>query len=114
MTTNFRRQIEATVATLDARRLTLQSELDSLESLRATLQRDAERFASPLIEPAVWPDVNWRVWIPPFREEHYDGDTIEPPFGDTYWPTLAEASEFLESVLADIAAGKHGALAPQS
>lgn len=59
------------------------------------------------------PDLNWEVFIPPTRAEHFEGftpeDTATPeelheaailgPWGVTYWPTFADAAAFLQQCI---------------
>lgn len=55
----------------------------------------------PSIKPTGWntDEPGWVVWIPPHKAAHFDADAIVGPFGDTYWPTLGEATHFLEETL---------------
>lgn len=43
--------------------------------------------------------MEWRVYMPPRGPQDYEGDALLAPYGDTFWPTHAEACAFVVQVL---------------
>ena len=56
-----------------------------------------------IIDTANAVDGEYHVWIPPIEAADFDTDGFSHlgAAGDSYWPSLAEATQFVASVFAD-------------
>lgn len=57
-------------------------------------------FSKVIIDKANAPDGQYHVWIPPVDVDDFDTDGWSHlgPAGDSYWPSLAEAAQFVADV----------------
>ena len=108
---------DATVATL-ASLLPHENDEERVERAGSLLNYRIGELAKPTIKSIAGGDIGhimiypeygvgenyWTVFIPPTRPEHIEGDPLEgnilAPYGETTWPTVAEAVEFLREVIA--------------
>lgn len=64
--------------------------------------------SAPFVRFAPDEEDRWHVWIPPHAEHHFQPGTVTagPPFGDSYFDTLEEASTFLHQTVEWLADGE--------
>lgn len=81
------------------------------ERLKVLRQFNTTSQRSPFIRQDA-DDHLWHVWIPPYKDHHFAGNTPVRPFGDRLFDTLPEATEFLDTTLAWLAGGEAPPPAP--